>query len=228
MPPLMRRREILDMVVTPDGRELVLERRGDLYTILVDGEELMASRASGSERALAELAVAALGERPAPRLLIGGLGMGFTLRAALDALAGRPGATIVVAEFFAKIVEWNRGLLAGLAGRPAFDSRARIENADVADLLAAPPPWDAVLLDVDNGPDSFTLDRNARLYGRAGLERLRANLTPGGVVAVWSAAEDPRFAARLAKAGFQATTHRVAARTTGKGGKHVIFLGRRE
>jgi spermidine synthase len=215
-------------VVTPDRRELVLERRGDLYTILVDGEELMASRASGSERALAELALAALGPRPAPRLLIGGLGMGFTLRAALDALAGRPRAVIVVAEFFDKVIEWNRGPLASLAGRPAFDPRARIENADVADLLAAPPPWDAVLLDVDNGPDSFALDRNAGLYSRAGLERLHGNLVPGGVVAVWSAAPDPRFAARMARSGFRTTTHRVAARTTGKGGKHVIFLGLRE
>ncbi|HUO86496.1 MAG TPA: hypothetical protein VM617_03830, partial [Thermoanaerobaculia bacterium] len=160
---MMMRREILDLTVTPDERELVLERRGDLYSILVDGEELMASRASGSERALAELAVAELpGRHPGARLLIGGLGMGFTLRAALDALAGRPAATIVVAEYFAKIVEWNRGPLAHLAGRPAFDPRARIEVADVADLLATPPPWDVVLLDVDNGPDSFTLDRNGR------------------------------------------------------------------
>jgi spermidine synthase len=221
----MQRREVLDLVATPDNRELVLERRGDLYTILVDGEELMASRASGSERALAELAVTALGDRAAPRMLVGGLGMGFTLRAALDALAGRPRATIVVAEYFAKIVEWNRGPLAHLAGRPAFDPRARIEVADVADLLAAPPPWDIVLLDVDNGPDSFTLDRNGRLYGRAGLARLAGNVAPGGVVAVWSAADDRRFAGRLAEAGFRVATHRPAARTTGKGGRHVVFLG---
>ncbi|HEX2162969.1 MAG TPA: spermidine synthase [Thermoanaerobaculia bacterium] len=223
----MRRREVLDLVVTPDGRELVLERRGDLYTILVDGEELMASRASGSERSLAELALGALGARPAPRVLIGGLGMGFTLRAALDALAGRPRATLVVAELFAEIVAWNRGPLAPLAGRPLADPRARVEVADVADLLAARAPWDAVLLDVDNGPDAFTVDRNARLYGRAGLARLHTAVAPGGVLAVWSAADDPRFATRLAAAGFAPTTHRVPARTTGQGGKHVIFLARR-
>lgn len=223
----MRRREVLDLVVTPDGRELVLERRGDLYTILVDGEELMASRTSGSERALADLALGAVAERPAPRVLIGGLGMGFTLRAALDALAGRPRATLVVAELFPEIVTWNHGPLAPLAGRPLADPRARVEVADVADLLAATPPWDAILLDVDNGPESFTVDRNARLYARAGLARLHAALAPGGVLAVWSAGDDPRFTSRLAAAGFTPTTLRVPARTTGQGGKHVIFLARR-
>jgi spermidine synthase len=217
----------LDMAVTADGRELVLDRRDDVFTIFVDSEELMCSRASGSERALASLALEALGRRPAPRILVGGLGMGFTLRATLDALAPRSRGSVIVAEVFPKVVEWNRGPLAALAGRPTDDSRVRVVVADVADVIMREGPFDVILLDVDNGPESFTLDSNQRLYGMRGLQRIHDVLAPGGVLAVWSASDDRRFVVKLRKAGFRAESKRVAARVGGKGGKHVIFLAQR-
>lgn len=221
-------RQILDCVLTPDGTELVLYRRGDAFLIEIDTYDLMSSRVHGSEEELARQAITALGDRPAPRILVGGLGMGFTLRAALDALDGRRGAAVVVvAEVFPAVVEWNRRWLGELAGRPLDDSRTTVEVADVATLLTGRAPWDAILLDVDNGAEALTLDRNRHLYTRAGVERLHRALAPGGVLAVWSTADDPPFADRLRRAGFAATTHRVPARAGGKGGRHVIFVGRR-
>jgi len=217
----------LDAVGTPDGRELVLAQRGDMFLIEVDGEELMSSRTHGSEEDLARLAVAALGDRAAPRVLVGGLGMGFTLRTTLDSLAGRPGATVVVAEVFPAVVAWNRGPLAHLARRPLDDPRVLVAEGDVAERLANDEPYDAVLLDVDNGPDAFTLDGNRHLYTAAGLERLRRALAPGGVLAVWSASDDPRFEDRLRRARFTTRVHRVRARAGGKGSRHAIFLGQR-
>lgn len=224
-------RRILDCVVTPDGRELVLYRRGDTYLIEIDAYELMTSRAHGSEEELARRALAALDGRP-PRVLVGGLGMGFTLRAALDVLAARPaagqrGAAVVVAEVFPAVVEWNRRWLGELAGRPLDDPRAKVEVADVAELLTGRPPWDVILLDVDNGAEALTLDRNRNLYSRAGVERLHRALAPGGVLAVWSTAEDEPFADRLRRGGFTVATHRVPARAGGKGGRHVVFVARR-
>lgn len=224
----MQPRRILDCVVTPDGRELVLYRRGDAYLIEIDAYDLMSSRAHGSEEELARRALAALDHRPAPRVLIGGLGMGFTLRAALDALAGRRQARVVVAEVFPAVVEWNRRWFGDLAGRPLDDPRAKVEVADVAALFAAEPPWDVILLDVDNGAEALTLDRNRHLYTTAGVERLHRALAPGGVLAVWSTTDDVPFADRLQRGGFKVATHRVAARSGGKGGRHVVFVGRRE
>jgi spermidine synthase len=217
----------LDCVVTPDGRELVLYQRGDVFHITVDRYELMESRAHGSEEDLARLAIGVLGELSAPRLLVGGLGMGFTVRAALDALHQRPGARVLVAEVFSAVIEWNRGVLAHLAGAPLADPRVSVSHADVADVLGADGPFDAILLDVDNGPEALTLERNARLYTPAGLRRVHQALAPQGVLAVWSANDDPRFAYRLGTAGFDVTTHRVAARASGKGARHVVFVGRR-
>lgn len=226
---------IIDSVVTCDGSELVLYRRGDVFAIEVDGEDLMFSRAHGSEEDLARLALAALGELPSPRtlrLLIGGLGMGFTLRAVLDGLDVLDRSTraaVVVAEAFPAVVAWNRGVLANLARRPLDDRRVRVEEDDVANVIsrAAAEPFHAILLDVDNGPEALTLDGNRRLYTLAGLARLRDALTPGGVLAVWSAADDPAFVRRLGQAGFAASRHRAYARPGGKGGRHTIFLGRR-
>jgi spermidine synthase len=223
----MKPRVILDMTVTPDGRELVLDRRDDAFTIFVDSEELMWSRTSGSERALAQLALDELGSRPTPRILVGGLGMGFTLRATLDALGPHGKAKVVVAEVFEAVLEWNRGPLAALAGHPIDDPRVRVRIQDVWDTVANDGPFDVILLDVDNGPESFTLDSNQRLYGARGLGRLHDALTPGGVLTVWSAGDDPRFVRSLRKAGFEARSQRVAARVGGKGGKHVVFVARR-
>jgi spermidine synthase len=220
---------ILDCVVTADGHELVLSQRGDVFRIDVDRYELMVSRGHGSEDALASLAIAALGSREAPRVLVGGLGMGFTLRAALDALAGQPNAVVEVAEVFEAVVTWNRGPLAPLAARPLDDSRVRVLVADVGEVIASrEAAWDAVLLDVDNGAEALTLESNARLYTPRGLARLRAALAPEGVVAFWSSDEDPRFAHRLGESGFAGVeTHRVRARA-GKGARHVVFLARRD
>jgi len=218
---------ILDCVITADGRELVLSRRGDVFHIHIDRYELMASRAHGSEEELARLALTALGPRPAPRVLVGGLGMGFTLRATLDALADRPGASIEVAEVFPAVVEWNRGVLAPLAGSPLVDPRVRVVEGDVADAIAAAGTgYDAILLDVDNGPEALTLDTNRRLYTPVGLRRLLAALTPGGVLAVWSTEDDPRFADRLGEIGFAVTTRSVRARP-GRGARHVVFVAER-
>jgi spermidine synthase len=217
--------QILECVVTADGRELVLSRRGDAFHIHIDRYELMASRGHGSEQELARLALAALPARPAPRVLVGGLGMGYTLRAALDALG--PGAVIEVAEVFPAVVAWNEGPLAPLAGNPLADSRVRVVPADVADVVArAERPWDAILLDVDNGPEALTLESNHRLYAPSGLRALLAALAPRGVLAVWSADDDPRFAHRLEKTGFVVAT-RLARARPGRGARHVVFVAQR-
>jgi spermidine synthase len=223
----MQPHRILDCVVTADGRELVLSQRGDVFHIHVDRYELMASRAHGSEEELARLAIAELGSRPAPRVLIGGLGMGFTVRAALDALAKQPDATIEVAEVFPAVVAWNRGPLSALAQHPLADPRVSVREADVGDVVAAATGrYDAILLDVDNGPEALTLDSNRRLYAPAGLRRLLAALAPGGVLAVWSTADDPRFAYRLGETGFTVATRHVRARA-GRGARHVVFVAQR-
>ena len=170
----MKAFETLDRFTTPDGQALTFHRRGADFFVYLDGEELMSSRAPGSERALAELACAGLEGRP--RVLIGGLGLGFTLRAALDVLPGR--AEVVVAELFAKVIEWNRTWLGDLQAGALTDRRTRIVHADVWELVEREAPWDAVLLDVDNGPEAWCFEANSRLYDRAGLERIRAAL-PG-------------------------------------------------
>ena len=223
----MKPHRILDCVVTADGRELVLSQRGDVFRIDIDRYELMTSRAHGSEDELARLALAALGPHPAPRVLVGGLGMGFTVRAALDALAARPQSAVEVAEVFPAVVEWNRGPLGGLARHPLADTRVSVVEADVADVIASGAGrYDAILLDVDNGPEALTLDSNGRLYAPAGLRRLHAALTPGGVLAVWSSDDDPRFAYRLRETGFTVATRHVRARA-GRGARHVVFVARR-
>lgn len=216
---------MLDLAVSPYGLELSLYRRGDVFEIQIDGHDLMSSRAHGSEEELARRALAALGERPSPRLLVGGLGMGFTLRAALEAL-GRRGGEVVVAEVFPSVVRWNRELLGHLTGRPLDDPRVRVEVGDVADRLA-PDAFDVVLLDVDNGPEALTLESNRQLYGRRGLARIHEALRAGGVLAVWSAGGDDRFVDELERGGFETTVHRVRERPSGKGARHVLFVGRR-
>ena len=201
-----------------------LHRRGDEFSLRVAGLELMNSRQHGSEEALAALALAELA-RPAQHVLIGGLGMGFTLRAALDALPAT--ARVSVAELVPQVAEWNRGPLAHLAGRPLADGRVKLAVADVADLLArATRAYDAVLLDTDNGPEGTTHEGNERLYSPAGLRAAHGALTPGGVLAVWSAFQSPAFARRLVAAGFAVSEKNVRSRGK-KGVRHVVWLARR-
>jgi len=201
-----------------------LHRRGDEFSLRVAGLELMNSRQHGSEEALAALALAELA-RPAQHVLIGGLGMGFTLRAALDALPAT--ARVSVAELVPQVAEWNRGPLAHLAGRPLADGRVKLVVADVANLLArATRAYDAVLLDTDNGPEGTTHEGNERLYSPAGLRAAHGALTPGGVLAVWSAFQSPAFARRLVAAGFAVSEKNVRSRGK-KGVRHVVWLARR-
>lgn len=222
----MKPRKIVDLVVTPDNRELVLYEQDTAFEIQIDSDDLMTSRAHGSEDEMARIAFETLGFRAAPRVLIGGLGMGFTLRATLDLLGDRKGASVVVAEVFPAVVRWNRGPLAHLAKRPLEDRRVEVEESDVARVLASSDQqFDIVLLDVDNGPDAMTLDSNRRLYSERGLEESVRSLKPGGVLAVWSAGDDPRFTDRLRRSGLETRVHRVRERP-GKGAQHVIFVGK--
>ncbi len=215
--------EPLGETVLPSGERMSLQRRGDEFALRVANVELMNSRQHGSEEALATLAARAHG---APRtVLVGGLGMGFTLRAALDALAGD--ARVTVAELVPQVVEWNRTVLAHLAGDPLADRRVQVAVTDVAELLKGEPGrYDLILLDTDNGPEGTTQDGNAWLYSTAGLAAARGALAPRGVLAVWSAFESAGFTKRLARAGFTVSEERVRARGS-KGARHVVWLARR-
>lgn len=214
----------LDAAPLPDGGTLRLARRGDEYSIRLDGAELMNSRLSGSEEALATLACARLAGRPAPRVLIGGLGMGFTLGAALAELDD---AELIVAELIPAVVDWARGPMAELFGGSLDDPRVKIRIGDVGEVIrASRAAFDAILLDVDNGPDGLTHPQNQRLYSHQGLAAARNALKPGGILAIWSQGPDERFAARL-KGEFEVEEVRVRAHRTGKGSRHVIWLARR-
>ena len=224
----MHQSRILDSVLTPDGRELTLYQREALFTIRIDDVELMSNRAYGSEEKLARLGFAVLGPRAAPRILVGGLGMGFTLRSVLDELAGQPNAEVVVAELFPAVIQWSRTWLGRLANHPLEDPRVQVVEGDVRPLLAtSSQAFDLVLLDVDNGPEALTLDTNDHLYTPRGITTVRNALRPGGVAAVWSADHDVQFANRLQRGGFEVEVHQVSSRPGGKGDRHVIFIGRR-
>ena len=193
--------------------------------ILASGKPLMSSRMHGSEEALASLSCGHLMCAAAPHVLVGGLGMGFTLRATLDRLP--PSATVVIAELIPAVVEWNRGPIGPLAQQPLADPRVQLEVSDVLETLrASPTRFDAVLLDVDNGPDAFTTARNAALYDDQGLVAIRSALAPGGVLAVWSAWEDRKFEQRLRYNGFTVQVQRVRARLKKGGPRHTIFVAR--
>ncbi len=208
----------------PDGSEMRLARRDTELVIFVDGKILMSSRMHGSEEHLAALGCARLGAARAPHVLVGGLGMGFTLRATLDVLP--PDATVTVAELVPAVVEWNRGPLAPLARHPLADARVRMEIGDVgAALRAHRGTFDAILLDVDNGPSAFTTGANDSLYDNAGVAAAFAALRPGGTLAVWSAWEDRKFEQRLRFHGFTVEMQRVRARLKKGGPRHTIFLG---
>jgi spermidine synthase len=217
--------EVIGRTQAEDGTELVLYHRDGVYQIRVNGLELMSSRAHGSEEALARLACSSLRSKT-PKILVGGLGIGFTLRAALDQVPA--GAMVTVAEVFPAVVEWCQGPLADLARRPLDDPRVRVEVADVSELLKRSSGcFDVILLDVDNGPDALTLTANDRLYRRQGIETIYRALKPGGVVAVWSAEPDRGFVRRLQRAGLKVRCETVRARAGGKGPRHTVFLGRK-
>ena len=217
--------ELLGQAVTPDGSDVRLTVRDDEFVILVNGDTLMSSRTHGSEEALATVACGCVQSSERPRVLVGGLGMGFTLRATLDLLP--PGAIVTVAELLASVVEWNRGPLGALAGYPLNDPRVRIKvREDVGDTLRRNPGrFDAILLDVDNGPAAFTESANHGLYDNAGVAAAYAALRVGGTLAVWSAWEDRKFEQRLRFHGFVPQVERVRARLKRGGRWHTIFLG---
>jgi spermidine synthase len=214
----------LDRAALPQGGDLRLMRRGHEFSIKLGVAELMTSRLFASEEALATLAADRLKDRPKARVLIGGLGMGFTLRAALAAFG--PEARVIVAELVPSVVRWGRGPMAELFAGCLDDPRVQIVETDVAELIrSAKPGYDAILLDVDNGPEGMTQSANDQLYGLRGLAAARAALRPGGVLAVWSQGPDPAFAKRLAKAGFSVDEARVRAGGARGGSRHTIWLG---
>ncbi len=214
----------LDRASLPQGGDLRLMQRGHEFSIKLGVAELMTSRLFSSETALATLAGKKLNGRRKPRVLIGGLGMGFTLRAALGAFGAE--AQFVVAELVPAVVRWARGPMAELFGGCLDDARVELVEADVAALIrAARPRYDAILLDVDNGPEGMTQSANDHLYSMRGLAAARAALRAGGVLAVWSQGPDRAFAARFERAGFLVQEERVRARGARGGSRHVIWLG---
>lgn len=216
---------IIDCAMTSDGTRLELWRRGAEFSIRAAAGELMSSRTHGSEQLLARLAFGALGQRTGPRVLVGGLGCGFTLAAMLELVD--PAARVIVSEISPEVVGWNRTVLGELARRPLDDSRVEVNVGDVAQELAVEKAFDIILLDVDNGPSAFTRPDNAALYTRTGLSRLRAALRAGGVLGVWSAGDDAEFSRRLRASDLQVTEHRVRAAQTGRGRRHWIWLAQR-
>ena len=219
----MIQRELLGTAQVPGGTELKLFRHDRDFMIVMGHNELMSSRMSGSEIALATETIKRLKGRPAPTLLIGGYGMGFTLRAALEVLG--PKAEVIVAELVPEIIQWARGPMAEIAAGCLDDPRVRLIMGDVgSEIDGAQGDYDAILLDVDNGPDGVVRDGNGALYSSSGLRAARRALKAGGVLAVWSAGPDPALTRRLEKNGFAVDEIRVAARTNGKGPKHTIWF----
>jgi spermidine synthase len=221
-------RELLGTAHVPGGgEELRLFRRGADFMIVLDRNELMNSRMSGSEEALATMTCDRLRDRAAPHLLVGGYGMGFTLRAALAVLPA--GARVTVAELVPEIIDWARGPMAALTAGCLDDARVTLVQDDVAAMIAAGRGgYDAILLDVDNGPDGLTRVANDGLYSARGLDAARQALRPGGILAVWSAAPDAAFARRMERARFAVDEVTTSARSNGKGARHTIWFGRRD
>jgi spermidine synthase len=221
----MKRLVEIDRATVPGGSEMVLCRRKDDFVILVDGLELMGSRAHASEEHLATLGCAGLRGVVGAEVLIGGLGMGYTVRSALRVLG--PDARVDVAEVVPAVVRWNRGVLGAVAGAPLEDSRVSVIEDDVSHVLKrSAARYDAILLDVDNGPRALTSPLNARLYDAAGLTRTMRALRPGGTLAVWSTSDDPKFTARLTEAGLATRLERPSARLGGAA-RHVVWIARK-
>jgi spermidine synthase len=204
--------------------EVILLVRDKEFSIRTQGTELMNSRIHGSEDALAELTCHRLNPKSNWEILIGGLGMGYTLAAALE--QSGPDTRILVSELIPAVVKWNREHLGHLAGMPLEDPRVRVEKEDVVKTIGkGKSVWDAILLDVDNGPAGLTRKANDRLYGKSGLKASFDALRPGGILAVWSSAVDEAFTRRLKLAGFKTEIVSVRARKSGKGSRHTIWLG---
>jgi spermidine synthase len=220
----MKAWELLAKATTPDGHEISLTRHDQEYAISVHGRLLMSSQMHGSEEALATAACAHVSVVERPHVLIGGLGMGFTLAATLRLLPSE--AVVTVAELVPAVVAWNRGPLGACAGHPVNDSRARIVLDDVGFVLRRNATrFDAILLDVDNGPSALTFAANEGLYDNAGVAACYTALRRGGVLAVWSAWEDRKFEQRLRHHGFHVRVDRVRARLKQGGPRHTIFVG---
>ena len=225
----MLKRELIGTAQVPGGEELQLFSHGRDFIIMLGRGELMSTRMRFSEEQLAELTLARL-EKAEPRLLIGGYGMGFTLRAALAGIG--PQGRVTVAELVPEILEWARGPMAELTGESLEDPRLTLEICDVAALIddaadGTSDGYDAILLDVDNGPDGLVRADNNRLYTRTGLARARDALKPGGVLAIWSAGRDPMFTRRLKDARLEVEVLEVRARPNNKGPRHTIWFARR-
>lgn len=216
---------LLDTAPIPGGGELKLKRRGTEFSIMLGDTELMNSRLSGSEEALAALSAARIKHHIALKILIGGLGMGFTLRAALAALG--PSATIEVAELVPAVIAWARGPMAEVFAGSLDDARTKIREGDVLAMIReGAGAYDAILLDVDNGPDGLTRKANDALYDAAGLAAAKRALKPGGVLAVWSSGPDEAFGRRLRKGGFEVEENRVRAGRK-RGARHVVWIAAR-
>ncbi len=220
--------KVLGIAKIPNnGGELKLSQRAEEFSIRLSGVrgELMNSRVHGSEEALAELSCERLKSVADARVLVGGLGMGFTLAAALKSMP--PSAQVTVAELIPEVVEWNRGPLGDCAGQPLHDSRTQVHIGDVTELLInKKPDYDAILLDVDNGPEGLTRDDNHWLYSLEGLNAIYKKLHPEGILAIWSAGPDPLFTIRLKKSRFNVSMHTVRARK-GKVSCHTIWLAQK-
>jgi spermidine synthase len=222
---MLPRTQLGTALIPGTDKEMQLFQSGEIFSIKIPGRgDLMNSRAHGSEKALADLACKNLGGNKKPRLLIGGLGMGFTLAAALQATG--PDAEVVVAELVPEVVAWNRTLIGAPAGNPMADRRCHVIVDDVANIIRQEPAgFDAILMDVDNGPEALVRRENDWLYGSAGLQTTRAALRSRGVLAVWSASPDRAFSKRLRQAGFNVSEHMVRSHRAGKGPRHHIWIG---
>ncbi len=219
----MKPRELIGTAKAPGGVELRLIRHDGDHVIMVGANELMNSRLGGSEEALAVMTCERLRKGAEPHLLVGGYGMGFTLRAALAVLG--QGAQVTVAELVPEIIDWARGPMAALTAGCLDDPRVHLIAGDVASAIAsAARRYDAIMLDVDNGPSGLTRAANDGLYSMRGLARAKTALKPGGVLAIWSAAPDAAFSRRLKDAGFKVDEVTVRARSNGKGPRHIIWF----
>jgi spermidine synthase len=219
----MKPRIHLATAAIPGGTDLRLFQHGDDFMIVLDRNELMNSRMSGSEEALASLTCDRLANTETAHLLIGGYGMGFTLRKALERLGSE--AIVTLAELVPEIIDWARGPMAALTAGCLDDDRLRLFPGDVGDLITGVQNrYDAILLDVDNGPDGLVRDANNRIYSKTGLAEARVALRPGGVLAIWSAAPDAAFTNRLKRARFDVEEVVVHARSNGKGPRHMIWF----
>ncbi|MDP1920894.1 MAG: hypothetical protein Q8L14_31935 [Myxococcales bacterium] len=216
--------KVIDRAPIPKGGELQLAQRGDEWVVRLGGHTLMSSRAHASEETLAAWAIERVAE---PRdILIGGLGLGYTARATLDRVPKE--SRVIVVELSKQLVEWNRTLVADLAGRPLDDPRVRIVEDDVMKrIAAASKAYDAILLDVDNGPSALTTGGNKKLYGRTGVSACHRALKLGGVLAVWSAGPDEDYVRVLEKMRFEVEVKRVTARGPSGGSSHVLFFGKK-